>query len=494
MRITEQSNPLTATIDQASPAEIVRLIGKAEGQSFGDEQWGQGLLDPIVLEQVGGLRTQIKQVLAHPQGTVVFSGAGTSGRLAVHADVLSGHPRVHGLMAGGMDAFFSAKEGVEDSPEAGARDLASVLPEDAPFVYVGITCGLSAAYVAGQLDLTLKRGGVAAVIGFNPLEDALTRALPGLDVHFKALLERMPAQGGFLLNPILGPEPITGSTRMKGGTVTRLLLDILLSNPSPKTWVGHAKQVHRLTFAAMARGTAYLRAMEEAGTRLSRGDGFAYLADGRAGLSAVLDASECPPTFGAGFDQVRVFVDDAFEHLLPGFQMQGFRAQDGRAYKAQGGLSFTVGFAVGMDLTPPSMVQHFLSGVDVTLRPGLLDLSLKWMLNTLSTGAFILAGKVLGNRMIDLRISNLKLWDRARRIISDFGRCEAAEAERLMIAALGLKDPLPLPEMVARASKATKLVTVCVLAARLNLSLSEARNRLETHPRLYEHQSDWSIP
>ena len=122
---------------------------------------------------------QFARVLQHPRGRVIFGGCGTSGRLAhllaaMYNAVHQGG-RFHYLLAGGDAALLVPAEAVEDSVEAGAGDLAEwealcgASPED-PTVLVGISCGLSATYVASLLASGLQRPNCFVVaMGFNAL-------------------------------------------------------------------------------------------------------------------------------------------------------------------------------------------------------------------------------------------------------------------------------------------------------------------------------------
>ena len=186
---------------------------------------------------------------------VFLVGAGTSGRvcfLAARAanETLArlGHPDpnlFHHVVAGAPAALFRASESVEDSRDAAAHDLRRVVRSSLPgatpsalsrVVVVGVSCGLSAAYVAEALERALDdheglfRGARVdvACIGFNPasfarpeFRDAIAALADGDGVP-----PRRENRGGrTLVNPVLGPEAIAGSTRMKGGTATKLVLD-----------------------------------------------------------------------------------------------------------------------------------------------------------------------------------------------------------------------------------------------------------------------------
>jgi len=492
MRITERSNPITERIDAVSSAEMVSLIGAAEREIFGSS-WGQGLFERNFLGRVADLRGHIKEVLSRSDGRLIISGAGTSGRLALHA--AAGIDQVVGLMAGGMDAFFRAREGVEDSPQAGARDLDAALNGSGRFVYIGISCGLSAAYVAGGVARALERNGTVGVIGFNPTEQANRRPLPGLATSFHGLACRLEEGEGFLLNPIVGPEPITGSTRMKGGSATRILLDLLLrSGPVQQQLVAFQK-LQDLVF----KHADLTQAIEAAATTLAEDGDIAYLADAHEGLMAILDASECPPTFGSQPHHVRVFTEDRFADLLPGFNMQGSRLSDLAALSQPPQALFPVcytprlgwppGFA-GASLHLPLPVADFIAALPEAERATHRSMALKWLLNSFSTCSFIRAGKVYGNTMVDLRISNLKLWDRAVRIVTELGRVACGEAEAVLVRTVTGATGKEAPQralLVTLASQRERVVPTAILAAHYGITPDEARAILRSQPLLKQN-------
>lgn len=150
-----------------------------------------------------------------------------------------------------------------------------------------------------------------------------------------------------ILNPVVGPEPITGSTRMKGGTATKFLLDAALAQaldtfrPAtlvdlafatasrlPDDTVATTRSLSLRTFLAFERTAraVYLcppgstthplaRAVALAGDAIARGGHLYYLGVGIHGILGLIDASECPPTFGAALDDVRGFVQGGWAAL-----------------------------------------------------------------------------------------------------------------------------------------------------------------------------------
>jgi N-acetylmuramic acid 6-phosphate etherase len=202
-RLTEQRNPRSMRIDQLSTLEIVDLIN-AE--------------DRMVAEAVGEERDAIADAIDivvdcfRRGGRLIYIGAGTSGRLGV-LDASEMPPTyrtnpnmVQGIIAGGYDALIRAQEGAEDHPEDGMRDIDArdVGPDD--FV-LGIATSGTTPYVHGALQRARERG---ARTGF------LLCTYPSPD-----LLETHDV----VIAPLVGPEVITGSTRMKAGTATKMVLN-----------------------------------------------------------------------------------------------------------------------------------------------------------------------------------------------------------------------------------------------------------------------------
>lgn len=143
----------------------------------------------------------------------MYVGAGTSGRLGI-LDATECPPTygsdpalITGIIAGGEKAVFQSVEGAEDFPEYGARDIQQkgVSHKD---VIVGITTGGTTPYVMGALFEAKKRNAKTIFLCCNK------ETLPHFEVDI-------------IIRPITGPEVITGSTRMKAGTATKLILNML---------------------------------------------------------------------------------------------------------------------------------------------------------------------------------------------------------------------------------------------------------------------------
>lgn len=204
-RITEQRNPKTASIDLASPQEIVDLIN-AE--------------DRRVAEAVAGQREAIARAIEIGErtlrggGRMFYVGAGTSGRLGV-LDASECPPTfgvdadlVQGIIAGGTAALTRAMEGAEDRPEGACDDVAARDVGAKDFV-IGIAASGTTPYVRAALEEAIRRRAATAIVACSPPDEDLVRAV---DVA---------------IVPITGPEAVTGSTRMKAGTATKLVLNTL---------------------------------------------------------------------------------------------------------------------------------------------------------------------------------------------------------------------------------------------------------------------------
>ena len=202
--VTEQENPKTANIDQASTLDALRLIN--------DEDKLVAVAVEKVLPDVAKAVDEIVKRL-EDGGRLFYVGTGTSGRLGV-LDASEIPPTygvsydlVQGIIAGGYDALYKATEASEDNKEQGAEDLKSrgVTPKDA---VIGIAASGRTPYTIGAVKYAKSIGCFTACIVCNP-ESEITKAV---DVA---------------IVPVVGPEAITGSTRMKAGTAQKLVLNML---------------------------------------------------------------------------------------------------------------------------------------------------------------------------------------------------------------------------------------------------------------------------
>lgn len=204
-RLTEQPNPVSRRVDELDALAIVDLIN-AE--------------DRTVADAVGQEREAIATALELAEsafragGRLIYVGAGTSGRLGV-LDAAEMPPTygtdpemVQGVMAGGYDALVRSQEGAEDHAADGAAAVDDLDVGAADFV-LGIATSGTTPYVHGAVERARERG---AKTGF------LMCTYPPAE-----LVERLDV----VIAPLVGPEVITGSTRMKAGTATKLVLNTI---------------------------------------------------------------------------------------------------------------------------------------------------------------------------------------------------------------------------------------------------------------------------
>ncbi len=201
---TEASNPASAQIDSFSALQIVRLINEQDA-----------LVAPAVGTQAEAIAEAVDAIAEkfRANGRLVYVGAGTSGRLGVLdasecPPTFSTDPEmVIGLIAGGPAALTRAVEGAEDHPELAERDLADINLSDRD-VLVGIATSGRTPYVIGGIKYARRVGAVTIGLSCNP------------NCQLRPLCQIMIA-------PIVGPEVISGSTRLKAGTATKMVLNML---------------------------------------------------------------------------------------------------------------------------------------------------------------------------------------------------------------------------------------------------------------------------
>lgn len=201
---TEQRNPNTATIDRVSTLEMVKLINQ-EDQKVA---LAVGQVLPEIAQAIDLIADQFKQ-----GGRLFYMGAGTSGRLGI-LDASECPPTygvdfgmVIGLIAGGDIAIRRAVEGAEDSPELGAKDLKAHNFNQRD-VLVGLAASGRTPYVLGSLAYANQVGAYTIAIACTKNSEI-------------GKIARLA------IEPLPGPEVVTGSTRMKAGTAQKLVLNML---------------------------------------------------------------------------------------------------------------------------------------------------------------------------------------------------------------------------------------------------------------------------
>lgn len=202
--ITEQVNPRTVGIDELSTLEIVQLINR-EDKTVAEAVEHEL---PHIARAVDAITDRLRQ-----GGRLFYVGTGTSGRLGV-LDASECPPTfgvspelVQAIIAGGYEACWRAVEAAEDDPQAGAADLEArgVTARDA---VVGISASGRTPYTLGALEKARSLGALTIGVACNPHPELARVA----DIS---------------ITPLVGPEVIAGSTRLKAGTAEKLVLNLL---------------------------------------------------------------------------------------------------------------------------------------------------------------------------------------------------------------------------------------------------------------------------
>ena len=202
-KITEKQNLVSENIDEKSIMEILNIINMEDAK-----------VASVVKGALGEIEGFIDALLVkfNQGGRLFYVGSGTSGRLGVldaaecPPTFSTSHELVQGIIAGGHGALVRSIEGVEDFSEQGA-DVVSKQEINEHDVVFGITASSSTPFVLGALE---KAKELQALTGLLICNESL--ALPFVD---------------HLISIVVGPEVITGSTRMKAGTATKMVLNMI---------------------------------------------------------------------------------------------------------------------------------------------------------------------------------------------------------------------------------------------------------------------------
>lgn len=201
---TEQQNTASQAIDAVSTLDMIRIINAEDAKVA------------IAINAIAPAIAQAVDLIAahlHDGGRLFYIGSGTSGRLGI-LDAVECPPTystdpelVQGLIAGGYHAIFRAREGAEDSPQNGEADLKAhhITAKD---VVVGLSASGRTPYVIGALAYAQSVGAATIAVDCSPHSS-------------------IAAHAQIDLCALVGPEVITGSTRMKAGTAQKMILNML---------------------------------------------------------------------------------------------------------------------------------------------------------------------------------------------------------------------------------------------------------------------------
>ncbi len=202
---TEERNPRSTRLDRMPLPEAIKLMLSEETRVPSRI----AAKTPAIARAILAIVRAVKR-----GGRLLYVGAGTSGRLGL-LDASECPPtfrtppgQVQAIIAGGQQALWKSFEGAEDDPESGARAIAGRKVE-ARDVVVGIAASGTTPFVWGALREGKQRGATTVLVCFNP--------------HLRIPRSLRPT---LVIAPSLGPEVLTGSTRLKAGTATKLILNL----------------------------------------------------------------------------------------------------------------------------------------------------------------------------------------------------------------------------------------------------------------------------
>jgi N-acetylmuramic acid 6-phosphate etherase len=204
---TEAINPSSLALDKLAAADIVELMCNEDRKVLAAVQREKDRI---------ALGADMIAAALQRGGRIVFVGAGTSGRLGILESAempptFGTEPDlVHAVMAGGRNAAFKAKEGVEDNYEEGARAVSRLRPTKKDVV-IGVSASGMTQFVRGALTRARKAGATILFVTCDPKTELQTFV-------------------DLTIAPAVGPEIIAGSTRLKAGTATKLVLNMLTTS------------------------------------------------------------------------------------------------------------------------------------------------------------------------------------------------------------------------------------------------------------------------
>jgi N-acetylmuramic acid 6-phosphate etherase len=285
--LTERPNRASRDLDRLPPLRVARLMNREDERAVAAVR--------RVAPRIADAVTLITRALG-AGGRLFFVGAGTSGRLGVLEaaecpPTFGTPPRlVQAIMAGGRGAVFRSREGAEDDAAAAARAVrARVRPGD---VVVGISASGVTPFVRGALAAAAARGAATVLVACNPR--AVTRV-----------------RADVVIAPAPGPEVLAGSTRLKAGTATKLVLNTLTTGAMARLGKIYGNRMVDLQPRSRKLRERALRLVMELG-RVRRARARRLLADGGSVRVAVVMART-----GRSADAARRALRDVGNFLAP---------------------------------------------------------------------------------------------------------------------------------------------------------------------------------
>ena len=268
--LTEQPNPASAQLDRLSTAALVQLFCDNDLQP----QRAVAAAAPALTAAVDAIAERLRA-----GGRLFYLGAGTSGRLGVldaaecPPTFCSAPELVQGVLAGGAPALLRSSEGLEDLFDAGRQDLEArgFGPADC---LVGIAAGGTTPYVLGGLSHARALGALAIAMACVPAEQA-------------------PMPCAIDIRLLTGPELLTGSTRLKAGTATKMALNILSTGVMVRLGKVHGNRMVDVAVTNSKLEDRALRILRDlAGVEREQGAALLQAAGGSVKLALLMERAQ----------------------------------------------------------------------------------------------------------------------------------------------------------------------------------------------------------
>eukprot|EP01084_Bolivina_argentea_P307162 530867_1 len=519
-RVTELPNDMSGNIDICSPLEILHILRTCDSQIFSGWHEYSNIYDFIPIINI--IIHHLKDILSDTNSNkIILSGCGTSGRLGwiicrIFNEYLIKHnytPCFDYCLSGYDKALLTSQELWEDDPKTGVKDLLQRTKGAKKVLLIGITCGLSAPYVGGQIEYAMKQNNyITVLMGFNPAHLSRNRPVekwngqtfrnicmnlnkispkPNDIINYN---NKLPTQ--ILLNPIIGPEAITGSSRMKGGSITTILLNIIfiigfyqIENKNNIN-INNNKDLNQMIYDLLIEfeniyresySYKHLNKLSNicklSGNSLQNDNGRVIYYGGMkpTTLISFIDASEMEPTYGTPLQRYRSYFNGGWKFLK---NKQGDLSYIDERFKIEtkylnvstlttndvvifiGNVKFPndlnrakCKFArvlvgefedIQEDFESVCMKLRLITGIRKMIEINCNKLlyvfddlcnmfSMKLLLNGISTAGHVLSGSVLNNRMINVRSSNDKLFYRSIGMIQEFGNVSFEIGKQCML-------------------------------------------------------------
>ena len=588
-RITELPNEMSWNIDISSPKEILRILRVCDSQIFNGWHEFSNIYDFIPIINI--IIRHLFEILSDTKNNrVILSGSGTSGRLgwvlcrAFNKYLIkNGYFGCFDYCLSGYDkALLTSQELYEDDPKCAVKDLLNCTQNAKKVLLIGITCGLSAPYVGGQIEYAMKQSNfITVLMGFNPAHLSRNRSVEKWngktfrDICLK-LNEYTPKPNDFyndiddennkyfkklpnkiLLNPIFGPETITGSTRMKSGSGTKILLDIIfilgcyqIHKKNDKKKISN-KELNELIFDYLSEyeniyrqsysykySNKLSKICKLCGNSLKTNNGKVLYYGGCDATTIVsfIDASEMKPTYGTILKRYRSYFEGGWKFLE---NKQGDLSHIDQRFKVEpkylnissltkddliifiGNVKtpkidnakckfarISVGGQGGIDdFNSIYMKINFMTRLRKLIETNCNKLlstfddfcnmfAMKLLLNAVSTSGHVLSGTVLHNRMINVRVSNDKLFYRSIGMIQEFGKVNFEIGKQCLLISIYGKDKYkekenePVSSHLIAARDVNKIVPVAILlASQISQGIKQTKSIKEINDMLNNEQS-----